>query len=134
MAYYKQWRGKEISDAVKKNMAKALGEFGLIAEGHAKRQLQKGHGVLTGTLRRSIHTAPPGYNWAGDSGRIEEGGQVIEAVVEGKRITLLLGSGLGYALPVHQGHHSFEGYHFLANGIEQARQEMPGVLMKYELK
>jgi len=138
-ARYKKWRGKEVAEEVKRNVAKAFGEFGLRAEGHAKRELRKGHGVITGTLRRSIHTAQPGYDWGGDHvdsgpGSPERGGTMTEALVDGENVSLEFGSGLQYALPVHQGHHSFEGYHFLTNGIDKAKHEMPGVLKKYEMK
>lgn len=138
-SYFRKWRGKEVVLAVGNNMAKALGKFALVAEGHAKKELTKGHGVITGTLRRSIHTAQPGYDWSSDDqpaevGSAEQGGNMIEAVVDGKRLTIQLGSGLIYALPVHQGHHSFEGYHFLTNGVQKAKADMPGILKEFELK
>lgn len=133
-SYFRSWRGKQVSDAVKRNVARAFGEFGLRAERHAKRELRKGHGVETGTLRRSIHTAPPGYDWGGDSGSSEMGGRTVVGEIVGDRITLQLGSGLTYALPVHQGHHSFTGYHYLTNGLTKAKPELPAVLRKYELK
>lgn len=133
-ARMRKWRGKEVTLAVGQNMAKALGKFGLVAEGHAKKELRKGHGLITGLLRRSIHTAQPGYNWSGDDGASDQGGNLTEAVIEGNRIHLLLGSGLIYALPVHQGHHSFEGYHYLTIGLQKAKAEMPGILKEYELK
>jgi hypothetical protein len=132
-SYFKKWRGKEVTDEVKRNVARALGEFGLRAEGHSKRELRKGHGVLTGTLRRSIHTAQPGYDWGGDSGSSEMGGKTVEGAVGGEKVTLELGSGLTYAMAVHQGHHSFEGYHYLTNGLAQAKPELAGVLRKYQL-
>src|SRR5690348_15092112 len=114
----KEWRGAQVVDDVDTNVAKAISEFGLVAEGHSKRELQKGHGVISGTLRRSIHTAQPGYNWAGDnvkpsSSSPERGNQVLNAIRAGQKVTIQLGSGLGYSLPVHQGHGSFGGYHFL---------------------
>jgi hypothetical protein len=72
------WNGKEVLKAVESNVAKALGEFALEVEAAAKKELKKspsekvngkkrylkgqGMGVRTGTLRRSIHTAQPGYN------------------------------------------------------------------------
>ena len=135
MARFKKWRGKEVSRAVAQNIAKALGEFALRAEGHAKKELRKGHGVLTGTLRRSIHTAQPGFNWASDeAGSGERGGQMTEALVQGTRVTIQLGSGLSYALAVHQGHHHFEGYHYLTNGLDKAKPELPAVLKRHELR
>ena len=134
-AHFKKWRGKEVSQAVAQNVARALGEFGLRAEGHAKQELQKGHGVLTGTLRRSIHTAQPGYDWAGDAVSTgDRGGQMVEGLVQGEKVTLYLGSGLQYALAVHQGHHSFEGYHYLTIGLDKAKPELPAVLKKHALK
>ncbi len=139
MAHIKKWRGKEVSQAVAKNVAAALGEFALRAEGHSKRELQKGHGVITGTARRSIHTAQPGYNWSTDNvepsnSAPERGGQMNEALISGNKISIELGSGLVYALPLHQGHHNFQGYHFLTIGVEKANKELPGVLKKHQLK
>lgn len=139
MARYKKWRGKEVNEAVLQNVSRAMGEFALRAEGHSKKELQKGHGVITSTLRRSIHTAHPGYNWAGDNVKPspatpELGGRSFEALIQGKKVAIQLGSGLGYALPVHQGHGSFGGYHYLTNGLEKAKPEMPIVLSKYRLK
>lgn len=139
MARMKKWRGKEIAEAVAQNMAKALGKFGLRVERHSKRELRRGHGVRYGTLRRSIHTATPGYNWSGDDmkpgpGTPEFGGQMFVAVVDGKRVGIQVGSGLKYAMPVHQGHHSFEGYHYLTNGLAKAKPELAQDLAEYKLK
>ncbi|NUQ86380.1 MAG: hypothetical protein HUU11_16870 [Anaerolineales bacterium] len=139
MARMKSWRGREISQAVAQNVAKALGKFGLRVEGHSKRELRRGHGVRYGTLRRSIHTAQPGYSWRGDDvkpgpGTPEMGGQIFVALVSGRRITIQVGSGLRYAMPVHQGHHSFDGYHYLTNGLEKAKPELAQDLAEYRLK
>lgn len=139
-AHFRKWNGPQVQAAVQGNMAKALGKFGLVAEGFSKKELYKGHGVLTGTLRRSIHTAGPSYNWAGDNvsadaGSPERGGSMNEATIEGGRIiTLALGSGMAYALTVHQGHDGFAGYHYLVNGVDKAKGSMPGILKEYELK
>lgn len=137
-AHFRKWNGKQVTLAVQQNMAQALGKFGLVAESFSKKELKKGHGVLTGTLRRSIHTAQPGYDWSGDdapagAGTSELGGNATDAAIEGSRVALQLGSGLVYALPVHQGHHSFGGYHYLVNGVEKAKAQMPGILKEYEL-
>lgn len=146
-ARMKRWNGKAITEAVVQNVAKALGEYGLRIEGHAKRQLRRGHGVLTGTLRRSIHTAVPGYQWNSDnveasSGSPERGGVLTEGLVEDGKITVQVGSGLVYALAIHQGWSegyknmkgSFEGYHFITNATEKAKPELSAVLKKYRLK
>lgn len=124
------WNGKQVSDEAKKKASKVLILFGLAAEGKAKQQLRKGHGVETGTLRRSIHIAMPGYDFAGDDiepcgGTPERGGRDVEPENGHDRISLLLGSGLNYAMWVHEGHGSFEGYHYLLNGIEEAKHMLP---------
>ena len=146
MARIKKWRSKEIVQKVSENVSKAMGEIALRAEGHSKRELRKGHGVVSGTLRRSIHTAQPGYDWSKDGASVTIkgkrakgssftlGGKLIDALIESKKITIQLGSGLGYALPVHQGHHSFSGYHYLTNGVDKAKPELPAVLKKHELR
>ena len=138
MARFKKWRGKEVSAEVAANVAGALGEFALRAEGHAKKELRKGHGVITGTLRRSIHVAEPGYAWSGDdvkagAGSPERGGQKVKGQVQRGRMTVQLGSGLVYALAVHQGHHSFDGYHYLTIGVDKARGELGDVLRKWKI-
>jgi len=144
MAKILKWRGPEVLKAVESNIAKAIGEYALRVEGHAKRQLRKGHGVLTGTLRRSIHTAQNDYNWSGDQAEDgpERGGKLIEGVKKGKGITIQVGSGLVYAMAIHQGwpagyknmNGSFEGYHFITEGQIKAKPELPAVLKKYRLK
>lgn len=141
MAKLKTWRGKEVTQEVAKNVASALGEVALRAEGHAKRELKKGHGVITGTLRRSIHTAQPGYNWNSDGGEGERGGKLVAALIKGNMITVQVGSGLVYALAIHQGwtlgykgtKGSFAGYHFLTIGVDKAKKEVPEVVRKYKL-
>jgi hypothetical protein len=139
MATMKQWNGDEIGKAVAQNVAKALGKFGLRVEYHAKKELKKGHGVITATLLRSIHCAQTGYNWSGDNvkpgtGSPDRGNQKFDAVVNGRKITIEVGSGMSYALPVHQGHQSFEGYHFLTIGLEKATPELPNILNEFRLK
>jgi hypothetical protein len=139
MAKIRKWNGDSIGKAVVQNVAAALGEFGLRVETHSKKELEHGHGVETGTLRRSIHTAQGGYNWSADNvepspASPERGNQQNEAAIKGSKITIQVGSGLSYALPVHQGHHSFDGYHYLTNGLEKAKPELPAVLKKHRLK
>uniref|UniRef100_A0A6H1ZEQ8 Tail protein n=2 Tax=viral metagenome TaxID=1070528 RepID=A0A6H1ZEQ8_9ZZZZ len=128
-----------MAEVVQTNVAEALGEFGLRVEGHAKRELQKGHGVLTGTLRRSIHTAGPDYSWSGDDvepspSAPERGGVLAKAVKTAVGLVVQVGSGLRYALAVHQGHGSFKGYHYLRKGLNKAKKELPEVLKRHKLK
>ena len=125
------WRGdavvREVLDEV---VAPAMGEIGLRVEGAAKRNLWKGHGVLTGTLRRSIHTAEPGYDWAGDDvtpsdGSPERGGRkTVNVQIE-------VGSGLWYAMAVHQGHGGFAGYHYLTDAVDAVRGQVAAIIRRY---
>jgi hypothetical protein len=69
-----------------------------------------------------------------DTGTPERGGQKVDALVDGSKITIQLGSGLGYALPLHQGHHGFQGYHFITIGIEKTKPELPAVLKRHQLR
>lgn len=128
------WRGDEVLALKTKQAAAALGEIGLRVEGESKKELYKGHGVITGTLRRSIHTALPGYTWAGDNvkpapGTPERGGQLTMPGFD--QLVVQVGSGLEYAMAVHQGHHSFEGYHYIRNGLAKVKPLVPGIVRKH---
>ena len=133
------WFGDNVKRTTLGKAANILSEFGLRAETSAKQELQPGHGVISGTLRRSIHTAAPGYSWAGDNifarsaGAPERGGQEVEPQVRGNKLTLELGSGMEYAMAVHQGHGSFEGYHYLRNGVDKTIPKMQDIIKRHKL-
>ncbi len=130
------WRGDGVGRGVLAGTAGALTEFGLRCETAAKRRLYPGHGVETSTLRRSIHSAVPGYSWQDDNvspsqSTPERGGQEAKPAEHNGKLTLELGSGLEYALPVHQGHGSHEGYHFLTEAVEEQRPKLPAILQQH---
>lgn len=129
-----KWEGPRIVELSMDAIMDIMSDAGLDAEGNSKRELYKGHGVVTGTLRRSIHAAPYGYGWAGDSGGGEMGGRRVRPTRQGHRVVLEVGTGLGYAMPVHQGHHSFAGYHFMTNGVNKTKGSMPGIIARHRLK
>jgi hypothetical protein len=139
MADFKlNWKGDELKRIMQENGAKIIAEFGLTVEGEAKRELRKGHGVLTGTLRRSIHMALPGYDWSGDdvtpsAGTPERGGQTVMPETSEKQ-TVQVGSGLVYAMAVHQGYGSFIGYHYLTNGLKKAKEKLPSIIARYKVQ
>jgi len=149
------WKSQEVVAQVHQNVATAYTEFGLMVEGNAKQELRKsefirvngrtrwvrggGHGVRSGTLRRSIHLAQPGYNWQQDDVPLdkegpERGGHKVEAVVTAGRVGLQIGSGLHYALVVHQGHGSFKGHHYLTRGLDKTKPELPTLLKKHRMQ
>lgn len=133
------WRGPQVQDAVLQAVQQAWSEVGMRVESAAKQELYKGHGVKTGTLRRSIHAAEPGYAWQSDDvtpseSTPERGGQLALAIIESGRVVTTVGSGMNYAMAVHQGNDAgFEGYHFLRNGVTAVKPDIPDVLRKYGL-
>lgn len=130
------WKGEQVQKDAETMLSKGLTEIGLQVEGEAKQELYKGHGVLTGTLRRSVHTAAPGYNWSGDNVKPSEsspelGGMEAVPTKQSGRLTVQVGSGMEYALPVHQGHGSFSGYHFLTKAVDKVKPRMLDILKKH---
>lgn len=126
-AYLLRWQPEKVVEAKLEKLAKAYGKFGLVVEAESKKELRKGHGVLTGTLRRSIHTANPGYEWRRDnvkpSGESPElGGQETQATVVKRRLTLSVGSGLVYALRVHR------LYKYISLGLKRAKPQLHKIL------
>ena len=109
------WKGDEVLRTTKENAAKIIAEFALTVEGESKKELRKGHGVLTGTLRRSIHTALPDAS-------------------SSDQLTVEVGSGLDYAMAVHQGHHNFSGYHYLTIGLKKAKEKMQSIIARHQVK
>lgn len=133
------WRGDDVKREAAQAAARTISEFALEVEGESKRELRRGHGVETGTLRRSIHTALPGYDWSGDdvapsAGSPERGGGEAVPDESSNKMTVEVGSGLVYAMAVHQGHHNFPGYHFLTNGLKKAKSKLASIIAKHRLK
>lgn len=138
------WNGDQVMDEVLHNMSKAMGEFALAVEIASERELRRGHGLLLGDLRRSIHSAKPGYDWGADDveGGPDRGGQLIEAEIDGKRVVIQVGSGLAYSMPINQGwpsgykgmHGSFIGYHYMNNGLRKAQGDLDTIISKHQVQ
>jgi len=132
------WRGEEVLQKATIAASGGLAEFGLEAEKAAKQELYPGHGYLTGTLQRSTHVATPGYSWLSDNvepseSSPERGGQLAVPGRVGNKLALELGSGMRYAVPVHQGHHGREGYHWLVIGVQKTVSKIAAILEKRKL-
>jgi len=140
MAVKIKWRGQEVLETSIEHLEPIMSDIALAAEGNSKKELYKGHGVLTGTLRRSVHAASPGYNWSSDTGASELGGQQVTPERRGGRLVVELGSGLSYALAIHQGwsgppfRGSFSGYHYITNGVEKTHGQVPGIVARHRIK
>lgn len=102
-----EWKGAQFRGQVVDAIAAGLTEFGIRHESEAKRQLVPGQGVLTGTLRRSIHAAGPSYNFAADDvapapGTPERAGTGGEAEEIGGSVVISVGSGMSYARKIEE--------------------------------
>lgn len=128
MKWKLKWEGDKVLEIADEAIRGVVSDIGLSVEGDSKTELYKGHGVITGTLRRSIHAAPPSHDFSG-----EGASNPSPEKIDGKW-TIAVGSGLTYAMPVHQGHHSFAGYHYITRGVEKTRPKVPEFVAKRALK
>ena len=76
------WHGDQVTDEIARRLTRALDQVNLRIERRAKQELYPGHGKLTGTLQRSIHTLP--------------------ARREGNKIGGAVGSNIVYAKRIHR--------------------------------
>lgn len=128
-SYFRRWEPEKVVDEKLKRLARAFGTFGHEVEGESKRELKKGHGVLTGTLRRSIHTAEPGYSFSQDNVKPsnntpERGKQQVNAAITRRRLSLLVGSGMVYAMRIHK------LYKYMTIGLNRAKPRLPAHINK----
>lgn len=120
------WRGAQIRAQIVEALTDGLTEVGLRVESAAKRRLSPGHGVLTGTLRRSIHAAGPDYNFAGDNvapsaGSPERGGSG-QAEVTGNKVVVEVGTGMVYGGII-------EGYYgYMQGGFDEVQPHIISIL------
>jgi len=142
------WRGPQVAAAVNSQVvAPLLGEIGLAVEREGKLQLYAGHGLISGALRSSIHTAEPGYNWNADNvdslrGAPQRGGKLVAAAQQLGKLVVQVGSGMVYAMAIHQGwpqgypglRGSFAGYHYLTNAVERVRPLVASMAARHRLK
>ncbi len=136
------WHGDQLSREMEAKLVRGFVKWGLSCETAARTRLRPseqdaegdwvpggGHGKRTGHLQRSIHIAAPGYNWAGDNGAQ---GDLHKEAVQPKRgngrLTLEIGSGVEYALLIHQTHYDPEVYHFITAAIAEKRSQLTGTL------
>lgn len=135
-----KWDGKLVQEKVQVIVGDILTDAAMLAEATAKKELTKGHGVVTGTLRRSIHSATPGYSWSGDDtpagpGSPERGGvQARAGTSNSGKMSVQFGSGLKYALPVNNGHRTFPGYHFIEAGVNAAKNGIQEIVRRHHAR
>jgi hypothetical protein len=124
------WTGDQVRAQVVGALRDSLVEFGLYHEGLAKGQLRKGRGVVTGTLRRSIHAAGSAYNFGRDNvrpsaGSPEMGGAGLTVEEKNKRLSVLVGSGMRYARKI-------DGlYAYLTGTYPPAQAQLFTIILKH---
>jgi hypothetical protein len=96
------WKGPAVRQKVVTAVISGLQEFALTHETEAKSELQPRRGVVTGTLRRSIHAANPEYSYQKDhvlsSPSTPERGRGTPQLAErGGKVAVVVGSGMRYA-------------------------------------
>lgn len=128
-----KWLGDELTEDIEAALKDGLTEFGLTHETAAKGQLAPGHGVLTGTLRRSIHSAYPTYNYAADdvppsNGSPERSGRGGGAGVFKTKASIVVGSGMRYARKIE------DMYGYIQQGHDQVIGKLPDILNKHAAK
>ena len=130
VTYKLDWHGAQVFEQCVQAVVGALTEFGLRVETPAKGALVPGAGVVTGTYRRSIHSAGPTYNFASDdvtpsASSPERGGTGGGAEVQGMKVSTVLGSGLHYAEDVEA------RYGTLAEAHAVVSEQLPEILEKH---
>jgi len=133
MAGHFQWYGEHVLRQTVDNVAEALGEIAFEAELGAKHHIQPGHGVDTGSLKRSIHCAPPGYNWRADHSYPngpERGGKIVKAEpMPNGKLWVRVGSGQRYSIWVY-----LKYYRFMEAGRLRARLMTGSILHRHRLR
>lgn len=146
-AFRLDWRGVELDRKMQAGLGAGLTEIGLRIEGKAKARLKPseqiddewveggGHGKRTGTLQRSIHNAQLGYDWGGDDvepggSTPERGGQGVEPTEEGDILWLEVGSGLEYAMAVHENHYDPEVVLFIQQAADDITPQVPAIIKR----
>ena len=124
------WKNAEVKEKVVKAVIGGVNEFHLEVEREAKAVLQPGAGVVTGTLRRSVHAGAPSYGWEGDdvppsNDAPERKGTGGLPEKLGNTVVGTIGSGLVYAMPIHR------LYQYIQRGYEKVQHKLPEKLQKH---
>lgn len=125
-----KWKGDEVQKQVIAAIVDGVTEFGLTHETEAKRELTPGHGVLSGTLRRSIHAASPDYNFGGDDlpptpNSPERSGAGLDVQQRGIRVAVTVGSGMVYARYIEN------LYSYMVNSHQRIIGKLPEIIRKH---
>lgn len=123
------WRGGRVLEICGVAAKSALTELGGRWEAAAKGSLRPGRGVVTGTYRRSLHYANPGYNFSSDdtrpaNGSPERAGAGGGAERIGLSVRMTVGSGMRYAIRLEQ------LYAVVTTAVDQVKGRLPEILAR----
>lgn len=99
------WAGPAVEAEITARAARALTEIDLRIVGAAQQELYPGHGVRTGTLRRSLTDAP--------------------VRTESRRILGSVGTTIIYALPVHK------RYRYFTKAFQKVKAQAPAIIRRH---
>jgi hypothetical protein len=116
------WNGGDLVDRCKRAQARAVVAIGELAAQEAKRLAH----VYTGTMRRSIHVAPAGYQGHFDEAIARDGEVPGITPEEVQNATVEVGSWVHYAEieEVERGHE------FIAPAVESVRTQANEVIIR----
>lgn len=125
-----EWNGGGTREELERRLKLAMRDLGLEIEARAKGILQPGRGVLTGTLRRSVHAAGADYDFGRDDTEAgprtpERGNRQFDPTIQDGRIIIAVGSGMKYAAAVEK------RLGYLIAGREAAVKRLPEFVEKY---
>ena len=128
-----KWMGDEVYRNVANAVIAGMNEYGARLETDAKGRVKPGAGVVTGTYRRSLHFSHSGYNFGNDnvkpSNRTKErGGKGSGAALKGDTISIVMGSGMVYAMHLERIFNVVNGAH------EAISPQLPKIIEKHASK
>ena len=127
------WKGDALKQDILAAIADGVTEFGLAHETAAKGELSPKHGVVTGTLRRSIHAATPTYAFSQDNvppsnSSPERSGRGGGARIFKNKVSIMVGSGLVYARRIE------DLYGYIVGSHQQISGRLEGIIGKHAAK
>lgn len=146
-AFHLDWRGPELDRKLQAGLSAGLTEIGLRIEAKAKARLKPseqvdgewveggGHGKRTGTLQRSLHNAQLGYDWDSDNvepsdNSPERGGQGVAPSEDGDTLWIEVGSGLEYAMAVHENHYDPDVVLFIQQAVDDVKPQALAIIKR----
>lgn len=118
-----EWKGNELVMRAQRALGRGIIGVGMVAVVAGKEHAD----VITGTMRRSIHLAPPGY--ATDDEAEAQRGEMpnqLEPTMVGTDWVIAVGSWVPYACVEEVG----RGHQFMTPAVDVARGKTEGIMLQ----